>query len=246
MSPHARIALVSLWLVGSSVSVLAQPEPNATQGQSTLPATIPIFPLQDVMLFPGVFRPLHIFEPRYREMLLYALAGDRIVGMVMLQPGHERDYYGQPPIYPVGCAGVIANVEELPDGRYNVVLHGLTKFRVKSEERSFGYRIAEIDAIPEILNEDQQSSLRQLRPRLLAALATIAPGAPGAPIGQSSTPEALSPEELPPEELPDVELVNGLAQFLPMEPSDRLELLELDGALARAEALIERLAADAP
>ena len=189
-----------------------------------LPATIPIFPLQDVMLFPGVPRPLHIFEPRYREMLLYALAGDRIVGMVMLQPGHERDYYGTPPIYPVGCAGVIEKVEALPDGRYNIVLRGLTKFRVNSENQTFAYRIAEVDAIPEKLTDEDRDALRQLRPELLEMLATVAP------VGQESTPE----------ELPDEELVNGLAQFLVMEPRDRMDLLELSGPLERAIALLER------
>ncbi len=218
MLRRARIAIALVWLVGSPVALLAQSRPDV------LPATIPIFPLQDVMLFPGVPRPLHIFEPRYREMLLYALAGDRIVGMVMLQPGHERDYYGTPPIYPVGCAGVIANVEALPDGRYNIVLRGLTKFRVNSENQTFAYRIAEVDAIPEKLTDEERDALRQLRPVLLEMLATVAT------VGQESTPE----------ELPDEELVNGLAQFLVMEPRDRMDLLELSGPLERAIALLER------
>ena len=216
MLRRARIAIALVWLVCSPVALLAQARPDV------LPATIPIFPLQDVMLFPGVPRPLHIFEPRYREMMLYALAGDRIIGMVMLQPGHERDYFAHPPIYPIGCAGVIANVEALPDGRYNIVLQGLTKFRVKSEDQSFAYRIAEVDAIPETLNEEERESLRQLRPQLLEMLSTIAP------LGQDSTAD----------ELPDEELVNGLAQFAVMEPRDRMDLLELSGPLERAKALI--------
>ena len=191
-----------------------------------LPATIPIFPLQDVMLFPGVPRPLHIFEPRYREMLLYALAGDRVIGMVMLQPGHERGYYGHPPIYPVGCAGVIENVEALPDGRYNVVLRGLTKFRVKSEDKSYAYRIAEVEAIPETLTDEQRDSLRRHRPQLLELLSTVVP----------------DDQEPTPDEIPDEELVNGLAQYLVMEPRDRLDLLELSSPLERAEALIDLLA----
>lgn len=224
MLRRARIAIALVWLVGSPVALLAQSRPDV------LPATIPIFPLQDVMLFPGVPRPLHIFEPRYREMMLYALAGDRIIGMVMLQPGHERDYYGTPPIYPVGCAGVIENVEGLPDGRYNIVLQGLTKFRVKNEDKTFGYRIAEVDAIPETLNDEERDALRQLRPQLLEMLATLAP------VGQESTPE----------ELPDEELVNGLAQFLVMEPRDRMDLLELSDPLERAKELIVLLERGAP
>ena len=135
MLRYARIAIVSSSLVCAPLVAWAQPGSSPPSAKSSLPTTIPICPLQDVMLFPGVPRPLHIFEPRYREMMLYALAGDRIIGMVMLQPGHERDYFAHPAIYPIGCAGVIADVEALPDGRYNVVLQGLTKFP-RQERRS--------------------------------------------------------------------------------------------------------------
>ena len=65
-----------------------------------LPPTIPIFPLPNAVLFPNVFLPLHIFEPRYREMVADALQGDRIIGMVLLRPGWEADYDGRPAIYP--------------------------------------------------------------------------------------------------------------------------------------------------
>jgi len=61
---------------------------------------LPLFPLPNVVLFPGVFLPLHIFEPRYKEMVADALAGDRIIGMALLRPGWEADYEGRPPIYP--------------------------------------------------------------------------------------------------------------------------------------------------
>ena len=72
-----------------------------------LPSSIPLFPLPNVVLFPNVFLPLHIFEPRYRKMIADALEGDRIIGMVLLRPGYEAEYEGRPPIYQVGCAGVI-------------------------------------------------------------------------------------------------------------------------------------------
>lgn len=137
---NVNVAILSMCFMGGHVGAFAQ-------SAQTLPSTIPLFPLQEVMLFPHVHRPLHIFEPRYREMLADALEGDRIIGMVMLQAGHEADYFGRPPIYAVGCAGVIADVEELPDGRYNVVLHGISKFRVKSEDQSRAYRLAEIQPL---------------------------------------------------------------------------------------------------
>ena len=201
--------------------------PGHSSGQTApgpaevLPAAIPIFPLQDVMLFPDASRPLHIFEPRYREMVADALAGDRIIGMVMLHAGYEDEYAGNPPIYDIGCAGVITNVQRLEDGRYNIVLGGLVKFRITSEDRSRSYRVAEIEALPEPLDDDDRDALRVHRPLLMELLASVAPG-------QAPTPE----------ELPDETLVNGLSQFLGMSALDRLDLLRREGPLARAEALI--------
>ena len=111
-----------------------------------LPPIIPLFPLPNVVLFPGVFLPLHIFEERYRALTRDALAGDRIIGMTLLRPGFEGDYNGRPPIYPVGCAGVISHSDRLPDGRYNIVLHGLSKFRIVEEMTDGEYRRARVDA----------------------------------------------------------------------------------------------------
>src|SRR5688572_2941733 len=116
-----------------------------------LPPAIPIFPLPNVVLFPNVFLPLHIFEPRYRRMLATALEGDRIIGMVLLRPGWEGNYEGRPPVYPIGCAGLITHAEPLADGRYNIVLRGLEKFRVLSEEETDGYRVAQIQTLMEEL-----------------------------------------------------------------------------------------------
>ena len=95
--------------------------------------------------FPNVFLPLHIFEPRYRQMVADALAGDRIIGMVLLQPGYEDDYDGAPPVYAIGCAGLITHVERLADGRYNIVLRGLERFRDR-QRRSAGDRPCSIAA----------------------------------------------------------------------------------------------------
>jgi uncharacterized protein len=74
-----------------------------------LPFSIPLFPLPNVVLFPNVFLPLHIFEARYRQMVAESLAGDRIIGLVLLRPGYEAAYDGAPPIYATGCAGLITH-----------------------------------------------------------------------------------------------------------------------------------------
>jgi Lon protease-like protein len=192
-----------------------------------LPPTIPIFPLPNVVLFPQVFLPLHIFEPRYREMVADALAGDRIIGMVLLRPGWEDDYDGRPPIYPIGCAGLITNAERLADGRYNIVLRGLWKFRVVSEDGSRSYRVATIDMIAEPPAENDREALRDAR-RRLETLLVPQPSGRGA---DTTMPSSMSDEDL----------VNALAQYLDLEPLEKQALLERDGLLARCRSLIELL-----
>src|SRR3954469_7856241 len=135
-----------------------------------LPPTIPIFPLPNVVLFPNVFLPLHIFEPRYRQMVDDALKGDRILGMVLLRPGWEGNYEGRPPVYPIGCAGVITHAERLPDGRFNIVLRGMEKFRVAGEDTAQLYRIAHVDSAPEPPAESFRNEMRGERRRLEALL----------------------------------------------------------------------------
>jgi uncharacterized protein len=192
-----------------------------------LPPAIPIFPLPNVVLFPNVFLPLHIFEPRYLEMVADALHGDRIIGMVLLRPGWETDYDGRPAVYPIGCAGVVTNAEQLPDGRYNIVLQGLEKFRILDEDEGLTYRMARVDGITESNGSDDRESMRAARRRLEALLVPQ-------PTGRGADPK------LPPS-MPDEDLVNALAQYLELEPVEKQALLERQGLLARCRSLIELL-----
>ena len=125
-----------------------------------LPPTIPIFPLPNVVLFPNVFLPLHIFEPRYRAMLADALAGDRIIGMTLLQPGLRGRLPGRGRrCIRSGCAGVITHAERLPDGRSNVVLRGLEKFRIVERGREpTAYRVAHVEALPETTSDADKTA----------------------------------------------------------------------------------------
>ena len=95
--------------------------------------TARLFPLPNLVLFPHVVQPLHIFEPRYRELMADALAGDRLIALALLRPGWEEDYDQQPPIHPVICLGSIHKEERLPDGRYNLLLQGVSRARVLEE-----------------------------------------------------------------------------------------------------------------
>ena len=194
-----------------------------------LPSTIPIFPLPNVVLFPNVFLPLHIFEPRYRQMVSDALAGERMIGMVLLQPGHETDYQGTPPVYEIGCAGLITHVERLTDGRFNIVLRGLERFRIVGEEEPTSallYRRALVAPIAEA-SAERADLIKHARQKLEAMLAPLFSG-------------TLAARGLP-QQMPDDELINALAQYLELEPIEKQALLERDGTLARCQSLVELL-----
>jgi Lon protease-like protein len=110
-----------------------------------------LFPLPNLVLFPHVAQPLHIFEPRYRELLADALAGDRLIGMVLLQPGWEEAYHERPAIHPVVCLGRIHQEERLPDGRYNLLLQGLCRARIRQEVQTDRlYRTARVELMPDV------------------------------------------------------------------------------------------------
>ncbi|HEY3305946.1 MAG TPA: LON peptidase substrate-binding domain-containing protein [Candidatus Binatia bacterium] len=96
-------------------------------------SVIPVFPLPNVVLFPKLRLPLHIFEPRYRQMVRDAITHGGLIGMALLRGDWEKDYYAHPEIYGVGCLGKIVGVTPLPDGRYNILLHGLTEYEIEEE-----------------------------------------------------------------------------------------------------------------
>src|SRR5436305_11828488 len=95
--------------------------------------TARLFPLPNLVLFPSVIQPLHIFEPRYRALMADALEDDRLMALALLKAGWEEDYHKAPPIYPVVCLGRIFQEERLADGRYNLLLHGLCRARILEE-----------------------------------------------------------------------------------------------------------------
>jgi uncharacterized protein len=204
---------------------------------------LPLFPLPNVVLFPNVFLPLHIFEPRYREMIADAVKSDRMIGMVLLCPGWERDYEGRPPVYPVGCSGVLTHVERLADGRYNLVLRGLERFRIVEEDHDRSYRRAIVEPLEEQpLGPEARQAIRNYRSKLESLLAPAAERAGGLRDPEAD-PAALraAAEQKIPSAMSDEDLVNALAQYLDLEPLEKQALLERPGLRTRAESLVELL-----
>lgn len=189
-----------------------------------LPSVIPLFPLGEVVLFPKVALPLHIFEPRYRKMTHDALEGEKLIGMALLQAGYESDYEGRPAIFPLGCAGRVEESERLPDGRYNILLRGLSRFRVREERNDEPYRLGVVDEM-----EDGRSDadvVARSKERILAAV-TAATARRTLLVVQPDVSEEL--------------FLNTLCQLLPFDVVEKLSLLECDSLGARCERLLELL-----
>jgi Lon protease-like protein len=184
---------------------------------------IPVFPLAGAILFPGGQLPLHIFEPRYRAMIADALAGDRLIGMI--QP---RDQKEPPALFEVGCLGRIVGADALEDGRYNIVLEGLGRFRIAREAKvDTAYR--QVDA-----NRDGYDDLEEPEPLGLAQRAELEREARryADALGYSVDWSAIH-------QLDDEMLVNGIAQIAPLDVGSKQALLEAPDIAARCELLVQ-------
>lgn len=182
---------------------------------------LPLFPLPNVVLFPDAYLPLHVFEQRYRAMVRDVLETQGLIGMVVLRPGWQA-VPSAPPIYATGCAGTIVHHEALADGRFNIVLKGVRKFRVRAEQQVQPYREADVEWVEDA---GREAPLRALRRRLDALLL------PAVARGEARLPTGLA----------DDALVNAMSQALDIDVIEKLALLEKPDVVARAEALIPLL-----
>jgi Lon protease-like protein len=128
---------------------------------------IPLFPLPQTVFYPNTLLPLHIFEPRYRQMVADALEGGRKIGMVLLSPGWEANYFSAPAIATVGCLGEIEKHVRLEDGKYNMALKGLNRFKIIGETEGKPYRRAKIERLPEVNDEVLTSGPNRLQEELI-------------------------------------------------------------------------------
>lgn len=187
----------------------------------TIPDRVPVFPLPNVVFFPKTYLPLHIFEPRYRQMVVDATDGNRCIAMALLKEGWEADYYGNPPIYPVLCVGRLVSVQSLPDGRSNILLHGLERGEILEEHFERPYREATLHIEPVGGEEALQSDVREALVETLGRyLQTKEQGAAWQRFFR--------------DEVSDEILVNTLATYLECTPLEKQFLLEADGLHQRS------------
>ena len=195
-----------------------------------------IFPLDVVVLFPRVRVPLRIFEPRYRQMTEAVLAGDRRIGLVTVRPEHTHDMASDPPIFEVGCEGRVTDAHRLRDGRYELVLLGLSRFRVVREiprPPARKYRLAEVVALEERIESHAEPRVAALRPALLRLVQAL--------VGRADPARAAHHSETAFDGVDDATFVNTLCQALEMPPVDKQGLLEAPGIPERCGRLIEVL-----
>ena len=183
---------------------------------------VPVFPLAGALLFPRSQLPLHIFEPRYRAMARDAMAGDRLIAMV--QP---KDHLEPPGLFEIGCLGRIGTCEEMDDGRFNLVLEGLCRFRIAREaEVDTLYRQIDADRSGFVEDEDAILGLAQ-RAEVEREARRYADA-----LGYMVEWEQVS-------RLDDEMLVNGIAQIAPLDVGSKQALLEATDLADRADLLVQ-------
>lgn len=199
--------------------------------QMKCPEILPVFPLTGVMMLPGTVLPLHIFEPRYRQMIAEALPAERMLGIVLLKPGWREDYFGSPDTYTVGCAGTMEDVVRLPDGRYTLRLAGCQKIEIGRYVRTEPYRIAEVRPLDEREPDEADQEVQTEKVRLLAAYTSLLT----AEAGRAATPFTLDTA------LAFPLLVNLACMHLGIEIDEKQRLLELHDVAERGRRIIARL-----
>ncbi|MSP38509.1 MAG: peptidase S16 [Deltaproteobacteria bacterium] len=204
--------------------------------QIELPEILPVFPLTGVMLLPGTVLPLHIFEPRYRNLIEDALDGDKVFGMIQPFTPHNDNRGPQPEVadavpdlYKVGCAGYIEKSEKLADGRFFVQLKGVNRFRFAEEftlQRGYRRVKASYQEFPDgRLSDGWQCQ----RVAVMAALELY-----GKAHGMQVRPEQA-------DKFSDLELINLLGVSLPFHPAEKQALLEAATMKDRETVLVDLL-----
>jgi uncharacterized protein len=197
-----------------------------------------LFPLPDLIMFPHVMQPLHVFEPRYRDLLSDALDTDGLIAMCVLAPGWENNYEGRPAVLPFACLGKVVTYQRTGNGEYNILLLGMRRIQIVSElPPSKAYREAEVT----LLDDFSMSANDEKRPALQAALTKQFQDF--LPDGKSAD-AAL--QELLATEIPLAVLTDLVSFALPMEFNEKRDLLGECDVDRRATMLLSALGAAGP
>ncbi|HTO71807.1 MAG TPA: LON peptidase substrate-binding domain-containing protein [Myxococcota bacterium] len=208
-----------------------------TEELGDFPTRFPIFPLPNVVLFPGTYLPLHIFEPRYRAMTEFALADDSVIGMVLIREGADP-MAARAPIFATGCAGRIVEHRKLGDGRFNLLLYGEHRFRIARElDAPTPFREVDAELLPEprfdALPREARQALERARPELERGMLELV---------RLTAPDSVEPLRERMRALDPSLLANAIAFGLECPVLEKQSLLESADALERSELLLRLLA----
>jgi ATP-dependent Lon protease len=195
--------------------------------------TTRLFPLPNLVLYPHVVQPLHVFEPRYCELVDESLAGDKLLAMCLLAPGWEPDYEGRPPLAPVACLGRITTHHRLEGGRYNILLVGLKRVMLLRElPAAKSFREAEVEVIDDRYPPEGLARRHDLQQRLLDEFKRLLPQG-------GSARESL--EHLLTVEVPLGVLANLVAYSANLDVQVKQQLLAVANVDRRAAELLDEL-----
>lgn len=190
-----------------------------------------LFPLPNLVLYPGVIQPLHIFEPRYRQMMRHAIEGDQLIATALYKPDWDISLDDSPAVHNVVCIGKIMTHIELEDGRFNLLLKGLSRARIRREiSTELSYRIADVELITE--PQTQFDELVDLRSKLVANYFALA---------QQLASDTETIHQLTEKDLPLGTLVDLIAFAIDLIPDQQQEILSTVDIKFRAIRLLELL-----
>lgn len=213
------------------MSSVPEPQLDDLSGFSGL---APLFPLPNVVLYPHLSLPLHIFEPRYRKMIQDVLEGDRLLAMSLLKPGWETNYEGTPEIHDMVCLAKVIADERLPSGRFNLVVRGVHRAVVTEEVKTdLPYRIARLELYRDFYAGQSPIRRDERQRELLLAARKLFPQSQIDPLFAQ-----LLDSEIPLGCLSDI-----LANALPLTHDVKQEVLEELDADIRSEILLEHVQA---
>ena len=199
-------------------------EPAGKPQPFPVPERIPLFPLPNVVFFPKTYLPLHVFEPRYRQMVTDATARGQCIGMALLKEGWEDQHYENPPIFSMGCVGRLVSVQTLPDGRSNILLQGIERYEVREEFFDKPYREARIVLRPRDLRVSLDPGLRTYLTDVLQQYLHV-------------DEEAAALQSLVRPDVSDVVFVHQLSTYLECTPLEKQFLLEAESLSRHARRL---------
>ena len=189
---------------------------------------IPIFPLPTVVLFPLTLLPLHIFEPRYKQMVGDALKGSRQLGMVLLKPGWESGYHRNPEVFDTGGMGVITEYKSLEEGQFNILLSGRQRFRILDFIQKEPYRIARVQLLKEVIPQGREAN--EIATKLALNFDELS---------VESVSQAMNLNFM--EKLDFPTLVNSICSSVSLSVYDKQQLLEMNSLKTRAKTILSVL-----